>query len=220
VISRGRGRAVRHEREIESPAPFSGLPPPNPLGSLPRPLHVSSPNDQVRWPTCPGKETARYQVVRELGQIRVFVDHLAVKAAFRRPGVATRLMGEVESWARSKSATRLRSKRMRIATCLSPSTRRLAVSVPRSGMRGPLRVKPLRRARGEAHDTGLHRTAVSAWLRTSWATGLGPLATRRSPACPPSASVARGGSSSGWCIISARATSPALHRLPEGGIQS
>lgn len=43
--------------------------------------------------------------MRELGEVRVFVDHLGVDARFRRRGVGTELMGAVERWARSHGAT-------------------------------------------------------------------------------------------------------------------
>jgi GNAT superfamily N-acetyltransferase len=45
------------------------------------------------------------QLVREVGQLRVFVTALVVQAAWRRQGVGTRLLEAVESWGRQQGAT-------------------------------------------------------------------------------------------------------------------
>jgi GNAT superfamily N-acetyltransferase len=45
------------------------------------------------------------QLVREVGQLRVFVNALAVQAAYRRRGVGTRLLEAVEGWGRQQGAT-------------------------------------------------------------------------------------------------------------------
>jgi GNAT superfamily N-acetyltransferase len=45
------------------------------------------------------------QLVREVGQLRVFVNALAVQAAYRRRGVGTRLLEAVEGWGRQLGAT-------------------------------------------------------------------------------------------------------------------
>jgi GNAT superfamily N-acetyltransferase len=52
----------------------------------------------------PPVEDAARQMLRELGQVRVFVNLLDVEEAYRRRGVATRLMHEVEQWARANGA--------------------------------------------------------------------------------------------------------------------
>jgi GNAT superfamily N-acetyltransferase len=51
----------------------------------------------------PAEDAAR-QVVRYLGQIRVYVDALSVAEAYRRQGVGTRLMEAVEQWGRDRGA--------------------------------------------------------------------------------------------------------------------
>jgi len=40
--------------------------------------------------------------LRELGQVRVYVDILVVQAAYRRHGIGTQLMEAVEEWARDR----------------------------------------------------------------------------------------------------------------------
>jgi GNAT superfamily N-acetyltransferase len=45
------------------------------------------------------------QLVREVGQLRVFVNALGVQAAYRRRGVGTRLLEAVEGWGRQQGAT-------------------------------------------------------------------------------------------------------------------
>jgi GNAT superfamily N-acetyltransferase len=45
------------------------------------------------------------QLVQEVGQLRVFVNALAVQAAYRRRGVGTRLLEAVEGWGRQQGAT-------------------------------------------------------------------------------------------------------------------
>jgi GNAT superfamily N-acetyltransferase len=48
---------------------------------------------------------AARQLVREVGQLRVFVNALGVQAAYRRRGVGTRLLEAVEAWGRQQGAT-------------------------------------------------------------------------------------------------------------------
>jgi GNAT superfamily N-acetyltransferase len=48
---------------------------------------------------------AARQLVREVGQVRVFVNALGVQAAYRRRGVGTRLLEAVEGWGRQQGAT-------------------------------------------------------------------------------------------------------------------
>jgi len=43
--------------------------------------------------------------LRELGQVRVYVDILVVQDAHRRHGIGTRLMAAVEEWARDRGAS-------------------------------------------------------------------------------------------------------------------
>jgi GNAT superfamily N-acetyltransferase len=49
-------------------------------------------------------EDAERQVLRYLGEVRVYVDALGVAQAHRRQGVGTRLMGAIERWARERGA--------------------------------------------------------------------------------------------------------------------
>jgi GNAT superfamily N-acetyltransferase len=49
-------------------------------------------------------EDAERQVLRYLGEVRVYVDALSVMHAYRRRGVGTRLMGAIERWARERGA--------------------------------------------------------------------------------------------------------------------
>lgn len=62
---------------------------------------------------------AEIQSQRDVGLRRVYVSYLAVQAAMRSQGIGSRLMGEVEQWARSKGAepiltdTNLRSDSVR-----------------------------------------------------------------------------------------------------------
>jgi GNAT superfamily N-acetyltransferase len=51
----------------------------------------------------PAEDAAR-QVVRYLGEIRVYVDALGVAEAYRRQGVGTQLMEAVEQWGRDRGA--------------------------------------------------------------------------------------------------------------------
>jgi GNAT superfamily N-acetyltransferase len=48
---------------------------------------------------------AARQLVREVGQLRVFVNALGVQAAYRGRGVGTRLLEAVEAWGRQQGAT-------------------------------------------------------------------------------------------------------------------
>jgi len=50
-------------------------------------------------------ESAPRQVLRYLGETRVYVNTLSVEEAFQRRGVATRLMEAVERWGRERGAT-------------------------------------------------------------------------------------------------------------------
>jgi ribosomal protein S18 acetylase RimI-like enzyme len=50
-------------------------------------------------------ESARFQVLEDLGRLRVYVDHLRVDPPFRRRAVATQLMAEAERWGRQHGAT-------------------------------------------------------------------------------------------------------------------
>ena len=45
------------------------------------------------------------QLLRSLGETRLFVSALAVERAYQRRGVATRLMEAVEQWGRERGAT-------------------------------------------------------------------------------------------------------------------
>lgn len=49
-------------------------------------------------------ETAAQQLLRYLGETRLFVSALGVEAAHQRRGVATRLMEAVEQWGRDRGA--------------------------------------------------------------------------------------------------------------------
>jgi len=48
---------------------------------------------------------AHWELVRQLGQSRVFVESLVVAERYRRQGVGTALMKEMERWARQQGAT-------------------------------------------------------------------------------------------------------------------
>jgi ribosomal protein S18 acetylase RimI-like enzyme len=50
-------------------------------------------------------ETAERQLLRSLGETRLFVSALGVERAYQRRGVATRLMEAVERWGRERGAT-------------------------------------------------------------------------------------------------------------------
>jgi GNAT superfamily N-acetyltransferase len=50
-------------------------------------------------------QDAERQLVRDVGQLRVFVNALGVQAAWRRRGVGTRLLEAVEGWGRQQGAT-------------------------------------------------------------------------------------------------------------------
>lgn len=52
----------------------------------------------------PPIETAARQLLRFLGETRVFVSALGVEEAYQRRGVATRLMEAVEQWGRQRGA--------------------------------------------------------------------------------------------------------------------
>jgi GNAT superfamily N-acetyltransferase len=52
-------------------------------------------------------EDAERQVVRYLGEARVYVDALGVAEAYRRQGVGTRLMDAIERWGRDHGAVRV-----------------------------------------------------------------------------------------------------------------
>jgi GNAT superfamily N-acetyltransferase len=54
----------------------------------------------------PAKDAER-QMVRYLGETRVYVDALAVAEASRREGVGTRLMQAIEQWGRDQGAVRV-----------------------------------------------------------------------------------------------------------------
>jgi GNAT superfamily N-acetyltransferase len=54
----------------------------------------------------PAKDAER-QVLRHLGEIRVYVDSLSVAEAYRREGVGTRLMQAIEQWGRDRGAVRV-----------------------------------------------------------------------------------------------------------------
>jgi len=47
---------------------------------------------------------AEYQVLRYLGEVRIYVDALGVAQVHRCRGVGTRLMGAIERWARERGA--------------------------------------------------------------------------------------------------------------------
>jgi ribosomal protein S18 acetylase RimI-like enzyme len=49
-------------------------------------------------------KSARFQVLRSLGQPRVYVDHLRVAPQFRRRGVGTELLVAAERWGRERGA--------------------------------------------------------------------------------------------------------------------
>ena len=49
-------------------------------------------------------DSAHWQVVREVGVRRLFVDALAVAEPYRRRGVGRRLMEEAEAWGRERGA--------------------------------------------------------------------------------------------------------------------
>ena len=54
----------------------------------------------------PAKDAER-QVMRNLGEIRVYVDSLGVAEAYRREGVGMRLMQAIEQWGRDRGAVRV-----------------------------------------------------------------------------------------------------------------
>jgi GNAT superfamily N-acetyltransferase len=54
----------------------------------------------------PAKD-AEHQVMRNMGEIRVYVDSLSVAEASRREGVGTRLMQAIEQWGRDRGAVRV-----------------------------------------------------------------------------------------------------------------
>jgi GNAT superfamily N-acetyltransferase len=54
----------------------------------------------------PAKDADR-QVVRYVGEIRVYVDSLAVAEPYQREGVGTRLMQAIEQWGRDHGAVRV-----------------------------------------------------------------------------------------------------------------
>jgi GNAT superfamily N-acetyltransferase len=51
-------------------------------------------------------EDAGRQLLRDLGRVRLYVDALGVREAYRRRGVGARLMGAVEQWGRDNGAVR------------------------------------------------------------------------------------------------------------------
>jgi GNAT superfamily N-acetyltransferase len=51
-------------------------------------------------------ETADRQMLRELGELRLFVNHMGVDPAHWRSGVGTALMRAAEEWAKERGATR------------------------------------------------------------------------------------------------------------------
>jgi GNAT superfamily N-acetyltransferase len=51
-------------------------------------------------------EDADRQLLRDLGRVRLYVDALGVREAYRRRGVGARLMGAVEQWGRDHGAVR------------------------------------------------------------------------------------------------------------------
>jgi GNAT superfamily N-acetyltransferase len=53
----------------------------------------------------PSEDAAR-QLLRDLGQVRLYVDALGVGEAYRRRGVGARLMHAVEEWGRERGAVR------------------------------------------------------------------------------------------------------------------
>jgi ribosomal protein S18 acetylase RimI-like enzyme len=52
----------------------------------------------------PPMETARWQSQRDLGGPRLFINYVGTGDAFKRMGVATRLVEAAEAWGRSKGA--------------------------------------------------------------------------------------------------------------------
>jgi ribosomal protein S18 acetylase RimI-like enzyme len=52
----------------------------------------------------PPMETARWQSQRDLGDPRLFINYVGTADAFKRMGVATRLVEAAEAWGRSKGA--------------------------------------------------------------------------------------------------------------------
>ena len=53
----------------------------------------------------PPLESARYQMVPELGQTRLFINYVGTAQPHWRRGVATRLVEAAEAWGRSAGAT-------------------------------------------------------------------------------------------------------------------
>ena len=51
-------------------------------------------------------EDAERQMLRELGERRLFVNHMGVARAHWRSGIGTALMGAAEDWAKARGATR------------------------------------------------------------------------------------------------------------------
>jgi GNAT superfamily N-acetyltransferase len=52
----------------------------------------------------PPMETARWQSQRDLGDSRLFINYVGTADAYKRKGVATRLVETAEDWGRSKGA--------------------------------------------------------------------------------------------------------------------
>jgi GNAT superfamily N-acetyltransferase len=53
----------------------------------------------------PPLDTARWQGQRDLAEIRLYINYVGTLDAYKRKGVATRLVEEAEAWGRSKGAT-------------------------------------------------------------------------------------------------------------------
>jgi GNAT superfamily N-acetyltransferase len=53
----------------------------------------------------PPMESARYQMVPELGQTRLFINYVGTAQSHWRKGVATKLVEAAEAWGRSRGAT-------------------------------------------------------------------------------------------------------------------
>jgi GNAT superfamily N-acetyltransferase len=53
----------------------------------------------------PPLDSARYQIVSDVGEPRLFINALATAEPFRRRGVATVLVGTAEEWGRARGAT-------------------------------------------------------------------------------------------------------------------
>jgi GNAT superfamily N-acetyltransferase len=52
----------------------------------------------------PPLDSARYQIVSDVGEPRLFINALATAEPFRRRGVATMLVGAAEDWGRARGA--------------------------------------------------------------------------------------------------------------------